>query len=231
MPRPSLLLWIVIAVAIANTTLLGVHLALPSLGTTALPDTTSTASNAVGNGISSLSSTGASPSQTPLQVLLRNSPLFSTASWVMVGGVWIWRGRVKSQWESLGFDSKIFDLFMKMKGARTRLNLLDSLSAPKDRLQLAKDLGLDWKAVDYHIVTLNRLGLVHEDQAFGRVKMYRLTTLGEGLLHLLKEFNRQIDSGAGLAGAVSPEKSVKSRGIEAYKYGTTELHPSKVQDC
>jgi len=99
---------------------------------------------------------------------------------------------MKSRWEGLGFDSGIFDLFIKMKGAKARLNLLDSLSMPKDRLQLARELGLDWKAVDYHIVLLNRYGLVHEDHAFGNVKMYRLTKQGEVLLQLLKEFNKEI---------------------------------------
>ena len=106
---------------------------------------------------------------------------------------------MKSRWEGLGFDSGIFDLFIKMKGAKTRLNLLDALSRPKDRLQLAQELGLDWKAVDYHIVLLNRYGLVHEDHAFGNVRMYRLTKQGEVLLQLLKEFNkgppRAIESG------------------------------------
>jgi DNA-binding transcriptional ArsR family regulator len=90
---------------------------------------------------------------------------------------------------------------MKMKGAKTRLNLLDALSRPKDRLQLAQELGLDWKAVDYHIVLLNRYGLVHEDQAFGNVKMYTLTKQGEVLLQLLKEFNREIVTGAEPSGA------------------------------
>ena len=218
----------------ANTAVLGVHLMLPHLGSAPLQDTaTSGVTNVGGNGVvSSLSSHSTSPPpQTPLEFLLGNSPLFSTASWVMVGGVWIWRGKVKSRWESLGFDSGVFDLFMKMKGARTRLNLLEALAAPRDRLQLANDLGLDWKAVDYHIVTLSRLGLVHEDQAFGRVKIYRLTTLGEGLLRLLKEFNTDVASGAEGASPVALERPVKSPSIETYQYGST-VPPaaSKVED-
>lgn len=114
-----------------------------------------------------------------------------------MGGVWIWRGRVRSRWESLGFDSGLFDLFMKMKGAKTRVSLLDSLSKPKDRFQLAQELGLDWKAVDYHIVLLNRYGLVHEDHAFGNVKIYQLTKQGEMLLQLLKDFNKDGEPGIG----------------------------------
>ena len=225
MSRPSLALWILVPVAIASTALLGVHLAMPNLGNAALQDTTSTVSNSSGNSV---------VSQTPLQFLLRNSPVFSTASWAMVGGVWIWRGKVKSRWESLGFDSGVFDLFMKMKGARTRLNLLEALAAPKDRLQLANDLGLDWKAVDYHIVTLSRLGLVHEDQAFGRVKIYRLTTLGEGLLRLLKEFNRDVDIDADRPSTVALEeleKPAKSTSTDAYQYGNAAPPAaSKVED-
>jgi DNA-binding transcriptional ArsR family regulator len=108
----------------------------------------------------------------------------------LFGGVWMWRGRTRAKWESLGFDSQTFDLFVKMKGAGTRLSLLGALSLPKDRLQLAQELNLDWKAVDYHIVLLERYGLVHEDRAYGKVKMYRLTALGETLLQLLTEFNK-----------------------------------------
>ncbi len=103
-------------------------------------------------------------------------------------GVWIWRGTTKSRWERSGFDSETFHLFVRMKGARTRLNLLYAMSNPKDRLQLAQELGLDWNAVDYHIDLLSRRGLVHEHSAFGRVRMYRRTTLGESLLRLLGEF-------------------------------------------
>ena len=102
---------------------------------------------------------------------------------------WIWRGTVKSQWESLGFDSEMFRLFMRMKGARTRSNLLYALSSPKDRFQLAQELDLDWNAVDYHVVLLNKHGLVHEYSSSGRVKMYSLTTLGESLLRLLGELD------------------------------------------
>ena len=92
------------------------------------------------------------PTQPAFQFLLANSPALSTASWALVGGVWIWRGRMKSRWESLGFDSGIFDLFIKMKGAKTRMNLLDSLSMPKDRLQLARELGvrLEGRRLPHH---------------------------------------------------------------------------------
>lgn len=189
MSRRSFVLAVVLAFAITNTVFLGVHLATPPSGPapqTAVGGLSTSVSNAFGL---STTTPSASPAQATAQFLLNNSPALSTASWALVGGVWIWRGRMRSRWESLGFDSGIFDLFMKMKGAKTRLNLLGALTGPKDRLQLAQELGLDWKAVDYHILLLNRYGLVHEDHAFGNVKMYTLTKQGEVLLQLLKEFN------------------------------------------
>jgi len=195
MSRASYVLAAVVAVAIVNTMFLGVHLATHPAASPAIQGSITNLGTAVaGLNSAPLSQSAASlPSaQSTFQFLLGNSPTLSTASWALVGGVWIWRGRMKSRWESLGFDSGIFDLFIKMKGAKTRLNLLDALSRPKDRLQLAQELGLDWKAVDYHIVLLNRYGLVHEDHAFGSVKMYTLTKQGEVLLQLLREFNKEI---------------------------------------
>ena len=190
MSRASFVLAVVVAVAIVNTVFLGVHLASPSESGPAYQTSITNLGTAVNGFLAGSLTPLPSTTQPAFQFLLANSPALSTASWALVGGVWIWRGRMRSRWESLGFDSGIFDLFIKMKGAKTRLNLLDALSRPKDRLQLAQELGLDWKAVDYHIILLNRYGLVHEDHAFGNVKMYKLTKQGEILLELLKEFNK-----------------------------------------
>ncbi len=204
MSRATFVLAVVVAVAIVNTVFLGVHLASPSESGPALQTSITNLGTGI-NGYTASGSLSLPPNNQPaFQFLLANSPVLSTASWALVGGVWIWRGRMKSRWESLGFDSGIFDLFIKMKGAKTRLNLLDALSRPKDRLQLAQELGLDWKAVDYHIVLLNRYGLVHEDHAFGNVRMYTLTRQGEVLLQLLKEFNKEIVRGAEPSAAVVP---------------------------
>lgn len=117
-------------------------------------------------------------SQPASQFLPGNSPVMVTLGWIESDeeDTWIWRGKVRSRWESSGFDSGIFELFMKMKGAKTRSSLLGALSFPKDRMQLAQELGLDWKAIDYHMIRLYKYGLVREDRAFGKVKLYRLTT-------------------------------------------------------
>jgi hypothetical protein len=105
---------------------------------------------------------------------------------------WVWRGKVKSRWESLGFDSGVFELFIRMKGAKTRFSLLEALSVPKDRMQLAQELGMDWKSIDYQVIRLNRCGLVQEEKVFGQVKLYQITILGTILLRLLKEPNGDI---------------------------------------
>jgi DNA-binding transcriptional ArsR family regulator len=132
------------------------------------------------------------------------------ASWTAVVGLWFWRGKVKSRWENLGFDSGIFDLFMRMKGAKTRFNLIDALSAPKDRLQLAKELHLDWKAVEFHVTRLNKLGIVSEERAYGKVKMYRLTSYGEDLLQLLKDVDKEFNNGAESRDSSASKKKEKA---------------------
>ena len=212
MSRASFVLAVVVAVAIVNTVFLGVHLASPSESGPALQTSITNLGTAVNGYLAGSITPLPSTVQPAFQFLLANSPTLSTASWALVGGVWIWRGRLRSRWESLGFDSGIFDLFIKMKGAKTRLNLLDALSRPKDRLQLAQELGLDWKAVDYHIILLNRYGLVHEDRAFGNVRMYKLTKQGEVLLQLLKEFNKEIARGTDPSGVAIPSTQPASTG-------------------
>jgi hypothetical protein len=122
-----------------------------------------------------------------LAFLESHSLTLTPASWCLVGGLWIWRGRMKSRWESLGFDSDVFQLFVRMKGAGTRLKVMKALSVPKDRLQLARELGLDWKAIDYQVDLLRKHGFVQEQAVYRRVKLYDLSETGEQLLDLLKD--------------------------------------------
>jgi predicted ArsR family transcriptional regulator len=78
-----------------------------------------------------------------------------------------------------------------MKGGKTRIRLLDALSLPKDRLQLAQELGLDWKGVDRHLVVMKKYGFVDDRVAYGKVRMYQLTPMGASLLRLLQELSRE----------------------------------------
>ena len=129
-------------------------------------------------------------------------------SWIFVGGLWIWRGRMKSRWEALGFDSEVFELFVRMRGGKTRVKLLNSLLIPKDRFQLAQELGLDWKGVDRHVVMLNKYGFVHEQAAYGRVRIYELTAVGKLLLQLLQNLDREESGEAVLHMAEIPQPEV-----------------------
>lgn len=120
-----------------------------------------------------------------------HSLILAPSSWFAVGGMWIWRGRMRSRWTNLGFDSDVFTLFVRMKGAKTRIRLLDALTVPKDRLQLADELGLDWKSVDRHIAVMKKYGFVTDKVAYGRVKLYELTPMGNSLLKLLQELSKE----------------------------------------
>lgn len=120
-----------------------------------------------------------------------HSLALAPGSWAAVGGMWIWRGRMKSRWRDLGFDADVFGLFVKMKGGKTRIKLLDALSLPKDRLQLAQELGMDWKGVDRHLELLKKYGFVQDKVAYGKVRMYELTAVGASLLKLFQELSRE----------------------------------------
>jgi hypothetical protein len=143
-----------------------------------------------------------------LQYFGEGSLALAPGSWVFVGGLWIWRGRMKSRWEALGFDSEVFELFVRMRGGKTRVKLLNSLLIPKDRFQLAQELGLDWKAVDRHVVMLNKYGFVHEQTAYGRVRIYELTAVGKLLLQLLQNLDHEESGEAMSSMAEIPQTEV-----------------------
>jgi hypothetical protein len=110
--------------------------------------------------------------------------------WFLLGASLVWRGRVRSRYTQMGFGSDVFELFMKMKGGATRIRVLNTLSTPKDRLQLAEELGVDWKTVDRHVQILNRYGFVREQSAYGTVKLYEVTPMGKMLLNLFDDLER-----------------------------------------
>ena len=104
--------------------------------------------------------------------------------------MWVWRGRVRARYSEMGFGSDVFELFMKMKGGATRIKVLNTLSTPKDRLQLAQELGIDWKAIDRHVQILNKYGFVSEQAAYGTVRLYQVTPMGKMLLDLFNDLER-----------------------------------------
>ena len=121
---------------------------------------------------------------------LQSSALFlAPICWLLLGGALVWRGRVRTAYSEMGFGSDVFELFMKMKGGATRIKVLNTLATPKDRLQLAQELGVDWKTIDRHVQILNRYGFVSEQAAYGTVRLYQVTPMGKMLLNLFSELD------------------------------------------
>jgi DNA-binding HxlR family transcriptional regulator len=116
-----------------------------------------------------------------------SSRILAPLGWALVVGTWAWKGRVRSRWSGSGLDYEDFRLVARMKGGGTRMRLLKSLEAPKDRSQLAKELGLDWKTIDSHVRRLLEYGMVRERLAYGNVRIYELTVMGQSVLHLMNE--------------------------------------------
>jgi hypothetical protein len=133
-------------------------------------------------------------SQTSLQIARETSFILAPISWILVVGLWVWRGRVRAQWRERGFDSDVFELFMRMKGGATRVRVLSKLSSPKDRLQLAEELGVDWKTVDRQVGILSKYGLVREEAAYGTVRLYEVTPMGKMILNIYEELESKEDA-------------------------------------
>jgi predicted transcriptional regulator len=74
-----------------------------------------------------------------------------------------------------------------MRGAQTRLKLLHNLSGPRNKLQLATALGIDWKAVDKHVQMLEKNGLIQRTDTSGTAIFYEVTDKGRRLLEVLEE--------------------------------------------
>ena len=125
--------------------------------------------------------------QVLIQGFFDQAYIIAPASWALLCGMWIWRGKVRTRWNSSGFAQDSFDLLVKMKGGPTRVKLLNALDAPKDRSRLAQEIGMDWKAVDRHVQLLMRYSFIKEEQSIGSIKLYKLTPEGEKLLHLIQE--------------------------------------------
>jgi predicted transcriptional regulator len=100
----------------------------------------------------------------------------------------IWRGLIKSKWTENGLCCGVFELLLRMKGGRTRTMILKSLLKPKNKLQLSHELGIDWKAVDGHMVKLLQYGLATEIMAVGTCKVYAITQKGRRALELVQKW-------------------------------------------
>jgi len=108
-------------------------------------------------------------------------------SWIGFATALIWRGHIRSVWSRSHFSYDTFRLIISMRGAQTRLKLLHNLSGPRNKLQLATALGIDWKAVDKHVQMLEKNGLIQRSNTSGTTIFYEVTDKGRRLLEVLEE--------------------------------------------
>jgi DNA-binding transcriptional ArsR family regulator len=119
----------------------------------------------------------------------------SAAGWIAAGLV-VFQGRVsgrrfrvRSAFAKMGFGSDVFDLMMGMRGAGSRVSLLQNMETPKHRLELSELTGIDWKEVDRQLSVLEKYGLVKIHAQSGTVKLYQVTEQGKLLLKLVAELS------------------------------------------
>ncbi len=95
--------------------------------------------------------------------------------------------RLKSVFANKGFGSDVFDLMMGMRGAGSRVSLLQNMESPKHRLELSALTGIDWKEVDRQLSVLEKYGLVKVSAQSGTMKFYQMTEQGRVVLNLVRE--------------------------------------------
>jgi len=129
----------------------------------------------------------------PSNPLIAYAPPLSIAGWVAVGLVVFQgratgrRSRVKSAFAKMGFGSDVYELMVGMRGAGSRVSLLQNMESPKHRLELSELTGIDWKEVDRQLNVLEKYGLVKMYAQSGTVKLYQVTEQGKLLLRLVEE--------------------------------------------
>lgn len=80
-----------------------------------------------------------------------------------------------------------------MRGSQVRVRLLNQLSLPKNKMQLAKELDVDWKTIDNHMELLLGSGLVQEMTQVGNAKYYAISEHGRKVLSLLEDSGSNVD--------------------------------------
>jgi len=145
------------------------------------------------------------PSGPPGQAIpggLHSNPVFgysvplSVVGWVAIGLI-VFQGKasgsrrsqVRGLFSKRGFGSDIYDLMMGMRGAGSRVSLLQNMESPKHRLELSELTGIDWKEVDRQLGVLEKYGFVKVYAQSGNMKLYQSTENGKLLLNLLGELS------------------------------------------
>lgn len=133
--------------------------------------------------------------------LVTYSPPLSIAGWIAVALV-VFKGRVSSRrsqvkgiFARMGFGSDVYDLMVGMRGAGSRVSLLQNMDSPRHRLELSERTGIDWKEVDRQLSVLEKYGLVKMYAQSGTVKLYQVTEQGKLLLRLVGELSDKSTGG------------------------------------
>lgn len=137
-------------------------------------------------------SSGQQPSilvESPLSRVYENSDYLFPAAWGIVIAILIWKGKTRAAWAKQGYDRDIFRLIAEMRGSATRVRLLQLLEVPRNKLQLADALGMDWKTINNHITLLQRHRLVDELALVGTSKYFIISEHGKNVLYLISEGN------------------------------------------
>lgn len=120
-----------------------------------------------------------------VNALYHSSLVILPITWGAVVGALIWKGRIRSQWSKEGYDYDIFKLVARMRGSSTRIKLLNVIiNEEKNKLQIAKEIGIDWKTVDNHVKMLMQSRLI-EEKLVGASRYYTITSSGRKILTLL----------------------------------------------
>jgi len=143
-------------------------------------------------------------------VFWKNSYSLAAVSWAVLG-ISFFRQGISRRWRSLGFDRNVFQLMVTMRGAQSRLALLNYLSEPKHKTELSKLSGLDWKEVDRELNLLLRFGLISLHAQSGSVKIYRLSEQGKLLLKLILELKQKTPMSVALRSSTDSESEPPMR--------------------
>jgi DNA-binding transcriptional ArsR family regulator len=108
--------------------------------------------------------------------------------------VTFFRKGISRKWKELGFDKEVFHLMINMRGGKSRQMLLNYLGEPRQRAELSRLSGLDWKEVDREIDLLQRFGLITLYAQSGSMKLYKLSEQGKLMLKLIMELRERLPS-------------------------------------
>ena len=96
-----------------------------------------------------------------------------------------WRGKIREKWTESGLECSAFELLVRMRGGPTRATLLRLLAEPRNKLQLAKEADVDWKAIDRHVDKLLECCLVRVVAVVGTCTVYAISEKGMRALAVL----------------------------------------------